>query len=167
MLGNVPSTSTAKRRPPCPPALLIDAVRRTSRLRWLRPEGLRSSPSPTPRETASRAPRPRTARKGVTEPVARSFQGTVDDEKVRRPSPTTRRNSAQSSTTCSRTRWPITSTRSRILVISISHRRDLNCAVQSFGEVQRYFLRHPCKGLKQRLIPVADTEGNVLVVYLM
>ncbi|TDC86619.1 hypothetical protein E1161_26905 [Saccharopolyspora aridisoli] len=46
-------------------------------------------------------------------------------------------------------------------------RRDLECAVQSYGEVQQYFLRHPCKRLQQRLIPLADAEGNVIVVSVM
>ena len=46
-------------------------------------------------------------------------------------------------------------------------RRDLDCAAQSYGEVQQYFLRHPCKRLQQRLIPVADAENNVIVVSVM
>ncbi|RRO14708.1 hypothetical protein EIL87_18345 [Saccharopolyspora rhizosphaerae] len=45
--------------------------------------------------------------------------------------------------------------------------RDLPCVAQSYGEVQQYFLRHPCKRLQQRLFPVADAEGNVIAVSLM
>lgn len=46
-------------------------------------------------------------------------------------------------------------------------RHDLSCAAQSYGEVQQYLLRHPCKKLQQRLFPVADGEGNVIAVSVM
>lgn len=46
-------------------------------------------------------------------------------------------------------------------------KRDLPCVAQSYGEVQQYFLRHPCKKLQQRLFPVADAEGNVIAVSVM
>lgn len=37
---------------------------------------------------------------------------------------------------------------------------ELRCAVQSFGQVQQYFLRHPCQKLDQLLFVVQDTNGN-------
>lgn len=46
-------------------------------------------------------------------------------------------------------------------------KRDLQCPAQSYGEVQEYFLRHPCKKLQQRLFVLADPEGNVIAVSLM
>ncbi|MDI2031376.1 hypothetical protein QFW96_22295 [Saccharopolyspora sp. TS4A08] len=46
-------------------------------------------------------------------------------------------------------------------------RRDLSCVAQSYGEVQEYFLSHPCKKLQQKLFPVADAEGNVIAVSVM
>lgn len=46
-------------------------------------------------------------------------------------------------------------------------RRDLSCVAQSYGEVQQYFLQHPCKKLQQRLFPVADGRGNVIAVSVM
>lgn len=45
--------------------------------------------------------------------------------------------------------------------------RDLPCVAQSYGEVQEFFLRHPCKKLRQRLFPLADAEGNLIAVSVM
>ncbi|WP_116202686.1 hypothetical protein [Amycolatopsis circi] len=39
-------------------------------------------------------------------------------------------------------------------------KKDLRCAVQSFGQVQQYFLRHPCQKLDQLLFVVQDSDGN-------
>lgn len=46
-------------------------------------------------------------------------------------------------------------------------RGDLHCAAQSYGEVQEFFLRHPCEKLQQRLFPLADDRGNVIAVSIM
>lgn len=45
--------------------------------------------------------------------------------------------------------------------------RDLPCVAQSYGEVQEFFLRHPCKKMQQRLFPLTDPEGNVIAVSIM
>jgi hypothetical protein len=42
-------------------------------------------------------------------------------------------------------------------------RRELRCAVQSHGQVQQYFLEHPCDSLNQLLFAASDTQGNVLI----
>ncbi|WP_344855611.1 hypothetical protein [Amycolatopsis ultiminotia] len=41
-------------------------------------------------------------------------------------------------------------------------KKDLRCAVQSFGQVQQYFLRHPCQKLDQLLFVVQDRNGNTI-----
>ncbi|KAA2256389.1 hypothetical protein F0L68_26440 [Solihabitans fulvus] len=41
---------------------------------------------------------------------------------------------------------------------------DLRCAVQSYGQVQQFFLRTPCDSLSQLLTAVADAQGDVIVV---
>lgn len=46
-------------------------------------------------------------------------------------------------------------------------KRDLECAAQSYGEVQDFFLHHPCRKLQQRLFPLADDDGNVITVSVM
>lgn len=46
-------------------------------------------------------------------------------------------------------------------------RRELRCAVQSFGQVQQFFLHHPCDKLDQLLFAVGDAKGNVIVGSVM
>lgn len=46
-------------------------------------------------------------------------------------------------------------------------KRTLRCSAHSYGEVQEFFLRHPCKKLRQRLFAVGDSEGNIIAVSLM
>lgn len=46
-------------------------------------------------------------------------------------------------------------------------KRELRCAVQSFGQVQRFFLRHPCAKLDQLLFAVRDGNGDVIVGSVM
>lgn len=40
---------------------------------------------------------------------------------------------------------------------------DLRCAVQSFGQVQQFFVSHPCDKLDERLFAVADLKGDIIV----
>jgi hypothetical protein len=40
---------------------------------------------------------------------------------------------------------------------------DLQCAVQSYGQVQQFFLRNPCDKLDQLLFVVADRQGDPIV----
>ncbi|MFD1045002.1 hypothetical protein ACFQ1S_05030 [Kibdelosporangium lantanae] len=46
-------------------------------------------------------------------------------------------------------------------------KHDLRCAVQSHGQVQQFFLKHPCDKLDQLLFAVSDTKGNVVVGTVM
>lgn len=46
-------------------------------------------------------------------------------------------------------------------------KREVRCAAQSFGEVQRFFLRHPCRKLDQLLFLWSDSDGNELVGSVM
>lgn len=46
-------------------------------------------------------------------------------------------------------------------------KRELRCAAQSFGQVQRFFLRHPCRKLDQLLFLWSDPDGNELVGSVM
>jgi hypothetical protein len=39
-------------------------------------------------------------------------------------------------------------------------KKNLRCAAQSFGQVQQFFLRHPCDKLDQLLFVVQDKNGN-------
>lgn len=39
-----------------------------------------------------------------------------------------------------------------------------NCAMHSYGEVQQFFLRTPCRSLKRRLLVLRDGHGNTIVV---
>ncbi|HKN55415.1 MAG TPA: hypothetical protein VJX66_23165 [Amycolatopsis sp.] len=41
-------------------------------------------------------------------------------------------------------------------------KKNLRCAVQSFGQVQQFFLRHPCDKLDQLLFVVQDRNGNTI-----
>jgi hypothetical protein len=40
---------------------------------------------------------------------------------------------------------------------------DLQCAVQSYGQVLRFFLRNPCEKLDQLLFVVVDRQGDSIV----
>jgi len=44
---------------------------------------------------------------------------------------------------------------------------ELRCAVQSFGQVQQFFLRQPCDKLDQLLFAVSDAQGNLIVGSVM
>lgn len=57
--------------------------------------------------------------------------------------------------------------RMRLKKLKNEVKRDLPCVAQSYGEIQDFFLRHPCKKLQQRLFPLADAEGNVIAVSVM
>lgn len=46
-------------------------------------------------------------------------------------------------------------------------RRELRCSVQSYGQVQQFFLRHPCDKLDQLLFAVSDSQGDVIVGSVM
>ena len=46
-------------------------------------------------------------------------------------------------------------------------KRELRCAVQSFGRVQQFFLAHPCDRLDQQLFALADGKGNVIAGTVM
>ncbi len=43
-------------------------------------------------------------------------------------------------------------------------KRELKCGPHSFGEVQRFFLRHPCIDLDRMVFAVDDGSGNTIVV---
>ncbi|WP_243769844.1 hypothetical protein [Amycolatopsis acidicola] len=42
-------------------------------------------------------------------------------------------------------------------------KQDLRCGVQSYGQVQQFFLSHPCTDLDQLLFAVSDDNGAVIV----
>ncbi len=42
--------------------------------------------------------------------------------------------------------------------------RELKCAPYAFGQVQQFFVRHPCKSLSRMLLAVGDGGGNTVVV---
>lgn len=46
-------------------------------------------------------------------------------------------------------------------------KHELRCAVQSFGQVQQFFLRHPCDKLDQLLFAVRDAQGSLIVCSVM
>ena len=46
-------------------------------------------------------------------------------------------------------------------------KRELQCTVQSFGQVQQFFIQHPCDKLQQYLFPLIDTHGDVVVCSVM
>jgi hypothetical protein len=46
-------------------------------------------------------------------------------------------------------------------------KRELRCGLQSFGEVQQFFLRHPCDKLDQQLYALGDTQGDVIAGSVM
>ncbi|OLR90520.1 hypothetical protein [Actinokineospora bangkokensis] len=39
-----------------------------------------------------------------------------------------------------------------------------DCAVHSYGEVQRFFLAHPCRSLDRTLLTLADPDGGTFVL---
>jgi len=43
-------------------------------------------------------------------------------------------------------------------------KRELKCAPYAFGQVQQFFVRHPCKALSRMLLAVDDGGGNTVVV---
>ncbi|MER6666223.1 hypothetical protein ABT256_16910 [Amycolatopsis japonica] len=43
-------------------------------------------------------------------------------------------------------------------------KRELKCGPHSYGEVQRFFLRHPCVDLDRMLVTVDDGTGNTIDV---
>ncbi|MEV6873515.1 hypothetical protein [Amycolatopsis sp. NPDC051128] len=43
-------------------------------------------------------------------------------------------------------------------------KRELKCAPYAFGQVQQFFVRHPCKALSRMLLAVGDGGGNTVVV---
>ncbi|MEV7549980.1 hypothetical protein AB0N89_10180 [Amycolatopsis sp. NPDC089917] len=43
-------------------------------------------------------------------------------------------------------------------------KRELKCGPHSFGEVQRFFLRHPCVDLDRMIVTVGDGAGNTIAV---
>jgi hypothetical protein len=42
--------------------------------------------------------------------------------------------------------------------------RDFRCALRSTGQVQQFFVREPCRSLRRTLIPLADRDGNTIIV---
>lgn len=44
---------------------------------------------------------------------------------------------------------------------------ELRCGVQSYGQVQQFFLRHPCDELDQLLFAVSNAQGDVIVGTVM
>ncbi|GHG21502.1 MULTISPECIES: hypothetical protein [Amycolatopsis] len=43
-------------------------------------------------------------------------------------------------------------------------KRELKCAPYAFGQVQQFFVHHPCKALSRMLLAVGDGRGNTVVV---
>ncbi|GAA4005422.1 hypothetical protein GCM10022247_28480 [Allokutzneria multivorans] len=41
---------------------------------------------------------------------------------------------------------------------------DLNCVINSFGEIRGFLVRTPCKSLERGLFAIGDDEGNAAVV---
>ncbi|MGH3771406.1 MAG: hypothetical protein ACRDRW_08440 [Pseudonocardiaceae bacterium] len=42
--------------------------------------------------------------------------------------------------------------------------REFQCALRSTGQVQQFFVREPCRSLQRTLIPLADAQGNTIIV---
>lgn len=42
--------------------------------------------------------------------------------------------------------------------------RSLECVVNSYGEVQKFFIHAPCRSLDRALLTIADDHGNPIVV---
>lgn len=43
-------------------------------------------------------------------------------------------------------------------------RADLDCVVNSSGQVRQFFIRTPCRSLKRWLVPFVDTHGDIIVL---
>ncbi len=43
-------------------------------------------------------------------------------------------------------------------------KRELECAVHSYGQVREFFLRTPCRSLRRTLLVIGDADGNTVVV---
>lgn len=43
-------------------------------------------------------------------------------------------------------------------------KRELECAVHSYGQVRQFFLRTPCRSLQRTLLVIGDAKGNTVVV---
>jgi hypothetical protein len=43
-------------------------------------------------------------------------------------------------------------------------RKQLRCEVQSYGQVQRFFVQTPCDSLNQALFALGDTYGNIIAL---
>lgn len=54
--------------------------------------------------------------------------------------------------------------RIRVKQVRRAVREETRCARHSFGQVQRFFLRTPCRSLTRVLLVLADRDGNVMVV---
>ena len=48
--------------------------------------------------------------------------------------------------------------------ISREIRREVQCAVHSYGQVQEFFLRTPCRSLQRTLLVIGDADGDTAVV---
>lgn len=48
--------------------------------------------------------------------------------------------------------------------ISREINRELQCAVHSYGQVQQFFLRTPCRSLQRTLLVIGDADGDTAVV---
>lgn len=48
--------------------------------------------------------------------------------------------------------------------ISREIRRELQCAVHSYGQVQQFFLHTPCRSLQRTLLVIGDADGDTAVV---
>lgn len=45
-----------------------------------------------------------------------------------------------------------------------SIRQELDCIAHSFGQVQQFFVREPCRSLQRALLAIGDAQGNTVVV---
>jgi hypothetical protein len=43
-------------------------------------------------------------------------------------------------------------------------KRELECAVHSYGQVREFFVSTPCRSLQRTLLAIGDAEGNTVVV---
>jgi hypothetical protein len=46
-------------------------------------------------------------------------------------------------------------------------KQQLRCAVQSYGQVQQFFVQTPCDSLNQALFALGDTRGDIMAVSVM
>lgn len=52
----------------------------------------------------------------------------------------------------------------RLKEIKQTAKRDLNCALNSFGQVRQFLIDHPCRSLKRAVLIIADEHGNTGLV---